>query len=54
MEIPYPFGIGPGCYHDTGQGDITFGFTCNLTRSGTYQTFSGEAVEVLGVSLRRG
>jgi len=54
MEIPYPFGIGPGCYHDTGPGDITFGFTCNLTRAGTYQTFSGEAVEVIGVSLRRG
>jgi hypothetical protein len=54
MEIPYPFGIGPGCYHDTGEGDITFGFTCNLTGAGTYQTFSGEAVEVIGVSLRRG
>ncbi|XP_062196821.1 wall-associated receptor kinase 5-like [Phragmites australis] len=54
LAIPYPFGIGRGCYHYTGEGDITFGLTCNRTADGSYRTISGEAVEVIGISLRRG
>ncbi|XP_062192921.1 putative wall-associated receptor kinase-like 16 [Phragmites australis] len=54
LEIPYPFGVGRGCYLYTGEGDITFGLTCNRTADGRYQAISGEAVEVIGISLRRG
>ncbi|KAG8071500.1 hypothetical protein GUJ93_ZPchr0006g43857 [Zizania palustris] len=53
VDIPYSFGIGRGCYLFTGEGDVTFGLTCNFTADGTYRPFCGEALEVLDISLRR-
>ncbi|VAI47084.1 hypothetical protein VPH35_105060 [Triticum aestivum] len=53
VDIPYPFGIARGCYLYTGENDVTFGLTCNLTADGTYRPFCFE-VEVLGVSVARG
>ncbi|CAD6343185.1 unnamed protein product [Miscanthus lutarioriparius] len=54
LEVPYPFGIGRGCYHYTGEGDITFELTCRRTAGGGYQAFSGESIEVIDINVRLG
>lgn len=53
VDIPYPFGIGRDCYLYTGDDDITFGLTCNLTADGIYKPFCYEQ-EILSVSVARG
>ncbi|XP_062223161.1 putative wall-associated receptor kinase-like 16 [Phragmites australis] len=51
IEIPYPFGIGPGCHLETG--DWTFVLSCNRTADGRLRVFNYE-IEVLDMSVRLG
>ena len=53
IEIPYPFGVGPGCHLETG--DWTFVLTCNRTAAagGRPRLFNYQ-IEVLDLSVRLG
>ncbi|KAL6633955.1 hypothetical protein ACP70R_026626 [Stipagrostis hirtigluma subsp. patula] len=51
IDIPYPFGIGPGCHLETG--DWTFVLSCNLTADGRRRLYNYQ-IEVLDMSVRHG
>ncbi|GJN21617.1 hypothetical protein PR202_gb09110 [Eleusine coracana subsp. coracana] len=51
IDIPYPFGIGPGCHLETG--DWTFILTCNRTADGRLRLYNYK-IEVTGMSVRHG
>ena len=55
IEIPYPFGVGPGCHLETG--DWTFVLTCNRTAgagAGGRPRLFNYQIEVLDMSVRLG
>ncbi|PUZ76626.1 hypothetical protein GQ55_1G305900 [Panicum hallii var. hallii] len=52
IEIPYPFGVGPGCHLETG--DWTFVLTCNRTAGGGRPRLYNYQIEVLDMSVRLG
>ncbi|CAL5029627.1 unnamed protein product [Urochloa decumbens] len=47
VRVPYPFGIGKGCFHDG------FNLTCDKTQHGP-KLFLGDGIEVLDISLPDG
>ncbi|TVU29164.1 hypothetical protein EJB05_20720, partial [Eragrostis curvula] len=51
IDIPYPFGIGPGCHLETG--DWTFMLSCNRTADGRDRLYNYQ-IEVLDMSVRHG
>ncbi|XP_062222726.1 wall-associated receptor kinase 5-like [Phragmites australis] len=51
IDIPYPFGIGPGCHLETG--DWTFVLSCNRTADGRHRVYNYK-IEVLDMSVRLG
>ncbi|KAL6899572.1 hypothetical protein ACP4OV_006230 [Aristida adscensionis] len=51
IDIPYPFGVGPGCHLETG--DWTFSLSCNRTGDGRHRLYNYQ-IEVLDMSVRLG
>jgi hypothetical protein len=51
IDVPYPFGIGPGCHLETG--DWTFVLSCNRTADGRHRLYNYK-IEVLDMSVRQG
>nr|CAB3447270.1 unnamed protein product [Digitaria exilis] len=51
IDIPYPFGVGPGCHLETG--DWTFVLTCNRTSGGRLRLYNYQ-IEVVDMSVALG
>ncbi|CAD6243476.1 unnamed protein product [Miscanthus lutarioriparius] len=51
IDIPYPFGVGPGCHLETG--DWTFRLTCNRSEDGRLRLYNYK-IEVMDMSVRLG
>jgi hypothetical protein len=51
IDIPYPFGVGPGCHLETG--DWTFILSCKRSEDGRLRLYNYQ-IEVLNMSVRLG